>query len=131
MKAGAEKVWVGPIPSNVCGRTDHLPVNVPAGAYVLTADIVSALGEGNTIAGFYTLEDFLGKQRYIDDEPKTEVVVAGGEFVIDPQTIAYMIGGGDLEHGQEVLDGFIVKYCFRNRTIGTQILGAFGIIAQV
>ena len=116
MIAGAEKVWVGPIPSNVCGRTDHLPVNVPSGAYVLTADIVSALGEGNTIAGFDNLLRFFGKQFYRGG-PKTEVVVAGGEFVLDPQTIANRIGGGDLEHGQEVLDEFIVKY--RAKTIKT------------
>lgn len=116
MRSGAEKVWVGPIPSDVCGRTDHLPVNVPSGAYVLTADIVSGLGEGNTIAGFKTIQGFFGKQRYLGGET-TEVVVAGGEFVLDPQTIANRIGGGDLEHGQEVLDEFIVKY--RAKTIKT------------
>jgi hypothetical protein len=117
MQNAANKVWVGPIPSNVCGRTDHLPVNVPSGAYVLTADIVSGLGEGNTIAGFYALEGFFGKQRYQKGSPTTEVVVAGGEFVLDPQTIARRVGGGDLEHGQEVLDDFIVKY--REKTIKT------------
>ena len=42
----------GPIHSSVAGRTDHLPMEVPEGAYVLPADIVSALGEGNTMAGF-------------------------------------------------------------------------------
>jgi len=41
----------GPIMSSVNGRTDHLPMNVPDGAYVLPADIVSGLGEGNTMAG--------------------------------------------------------------------------------
>lgn len=42
----------GPIMSSVAGRTDHLPMHVPDGAYVLPADIVSGLGEGNTMAGF-------------------------------------------------------------------------------
>jgi len=115
MQAGAEKVWVGPIPSNVCGRTDHLPVNVPTGAYVLTADIVSALGEGNTIAGFDTLNKFFGKQQYVVGSPKTEVVVAGGEYVLTPQSIANRIGGGDLDAGHDVLDQFILKY--RAKTI--------------
>ena len=82
----AAKVWVGPIPSNVCGRTDHLPINVPAGAYVLTADIVSAIGEGNTIAGFETLNNYFGKQKY-NGGATTEVDVAGGEYIITPQTI--------------------------------------------
>lgn len=48
----SEKVHVGPIHSHVAGRTDHLPMNVPSGAYVIPADIISAMGEGNTMAGF-------------------------------------------------------------------------------
>ncbi len=33
------------------GRTDTINTNVPAGAYVIPADVVSGLGEGNTLAG--------------------------------------------------------------------------------
>ena len=47
-----EKIHVGPIHSPVAGRTDHLPMHVPSGAYVIPADIISAMGEGNTMAGF-------------------------------------------------------------------------------
>jgi hypothetical protein len=112
----AAKVWVGPIPSDVCGRTDHLPVNVPAGAYVLTADTVSATGEGNTIAGFKTLNKFFGRQTY-DGGPTREVVVAGGEYVVAPKTIEHFIGGGSLEAGQKALDSFMVLY--RKKTIET------------
>lgn len=46
------KLHSGPIHSMVAGRTDHLPMHVPSGSYVLPADIVSAMGEGNTIAGY-------------------------------------------------------------------------------
>lgn len=46
------KLHTGPIHSAVAGRTDHLPMHVQSGAYILPADIVSALGEGNTMAGF-------------------------------------------------------------------------------
>jgi len=46
------KLHTGPIHSPVAGRTDHLPVHVPNGSYVIPADIVSAMGEGNTMAGF-------------------------------------------------------------------------------
>ena len=46
------KMHTGPIHSAVAGRTDHLPMHVPEGAYVLPADIVGGFGEGNTIAGF-------------------------------------------------------------------------------
>lgn len=50
------KVHVGPIHSPVAGRTDHLPMHVPSGAYVIPADIISAMGEGNTMAGFKVAE---------------------------------------------------------------------------
>jgi len=38
------------------GRTDTLPINVPSGSYVLPADVVSGLGQGNTIAGAKVLD---------------------------------------------------------------------------
>lgn len=55
---------VGPIHSSVAGRTDHLPIHVPSGSYVLPADIVSAGGEGNTIAGFKVLRRTFGGEPY-------------------------------------------------------------------
>jgi hypothetical protein len=46
------KTHKGPIHSPVAGRTDHLPMHVESGSYVIPADIISAMGEGNTMAGF-------------------------------------------------------------------------------
>lgn len=46
----------GLVHSPVAGRTDRLPVSVPAGAYVIPADVVSGLGEGNTLAGAKVLD---------------------------------------------------------------------------
>ena len=46
------KIHTGPIHSSVAGRTDHLPVEVPSGSYVIPADVISGMGEGNTNAGF-------------------------------------------------------------------------------
>lgn len=37
--------------SSVPGRTDKLPISVQGGAYVLPADHVAALGQGNSLAG--------------------------------------------------------------------------------
>ena len=55
--AGMEnKIHVGAIKSAVAGRTDHLPMHVHSGSYVIPADIVSAMGEGNTEAGFKVAE---------------------------------------------------------------------------
>lgn len=49
---GGNRVHAGPIHSAVAGRTDHLPMHVASGSYVIPADIISAMGEGNTSAGF-------------------------------------------------------------------------------
>ena len=50
------KIHTGPIHSTVAGRTDHLPVHVPSGSYVIPADVISGMGEGNTNAGFKILK---------------------------------------------------------------------------
>ncbi len=41
----------GMIKSSIPGRTDKIPMDVPPGSYILPADIPSALGQGNTMAG--------------------------------------------------------------------------------
>jgi len=109
------KTHVGPINSLVAGRTDHLPINVPSGAYVIPADIVSALGEGNTVAGFRVLNDMFGVQK-LGDEPSVEIVAAGGEYVLSPESAA-RIGGGDMDCGHHCLDEFVKKY--RAKTVST------------
>lgn len=60
----AKKLHTGPIHSAVAGRTDHLPMHVPSGSYVIPADIVSALGEGNTVAGFKRIKRMFGGTPY-------------------------------------------------------------------
>lgn len=54
----------GPVNSSVAGRTDHLPLSVSSGAYILPADIVSAYGEGNTSAGFRVMKRLFGGTPY-------------------------------------------------------------------
>lgn len=41
----------GMIKSSIPGRTDKIPMSVPPGSYILPADIPSALGQNNTMAG--------------------------------------------------------------------------------
>lgn len=119
----APKMHVGPIHSPVAGRTDHLPMTVPSGSYVIPADIVSALGEGNTMAGFKVIRQMFkglpGEQAFASGgaaSPPVEIVAAGGEYVIDPMTVAE-IGGGHLETGHRELDGFVKS--MRAKTIQT------------
>lgn len=54
----------GLIDSHVHGRTDEIPLNIPAGSYVLPADIVSALGQGNTVAGAKAVQEILSDAPY-------------------------------------------------------------------
>jgi hypothetical protein len=58
------KVHSGPIRSSVAGRTDHLPIHVPSGAYVIPADIISGMGEGNTDAGFKVAKSIFSQPMY-------------------------------------------------------------------
>ena len=133
------EMHVGPIHSSVAGRTDHLPMIVPRSSYVIPADIISASGEGNTMAGFkhakrvFEGEPYAGTERPYSAPPTpygaelphrasggaesgVPIVAAGGEYVISPEAVA-KIGNGDMELGHAALDLFVKK--MRNRTIKT------------
>jgi len=140
-KAGAIKYHKGPIHSPVAGRTDHLPMHVKSGSYVIPADIISAMGEGNTMAGFKTARRIFGGTPYTgkggpygqsatpygaalpraaggetEGQSLVPIVAAGGEYVITPEEVL-MIGNGDLDLGHKILDHFVKK--MRAKTIKT------------
>jgi hypothetical protein len=137
-RATGGKVHAGPIHSAVAGRTDHLPMHVPSGAYVIPADIISAMGEGNTMAGFKVAKSIFsapfygaGDQPYTSDElpygmdaPRkagggeatVPIVAAGGEYVVHPRDVQ-RLGKGSLDDGHKVLDHFVKM--FRAKTIKT------------
>jgi len=135
IEGSTEKIHVGPIHSPVAGRTDHLPMHVPSGSYVIPADIISAMGEGNTMAGFKVANTIfskipnmsglpgadagLGLPHKADGgalEPPVPIVAAGGEYVIAPDDVVN-VGGGDLDHGHQILDSFVRK--MRAKTVET------------
>jgi len=108
---GRNIIHTGPIHSPVAGRTDHLPMHVPAGAYVIPAEEVAYLGEGNTLSGFKNITEMISK--YHDDGSHNAgnpvpIVAAGGEYVIPPYAVVG-IGGGDLNRGHRILDQFVMK----------------------
>ena len=136
-KAGKDRiVHHGPINVAIPGRTDRLPIHVYSGAYVLPADIVSGLGEGNTLAGNRVIEKMLldgslsGKSSggsavalqhaqklkdkygirgpYHEEDNLVPVIVAGGEYIIPPEKVQE-IGEGDMDKGHAVLDAFVVS----------------------
>lgn len=132
----------GFINSSVPGRTDRIPTSVMADSYVIPADIVAGLGQGNSLSGAHimdmvlktgpygaSLPDMRGRSN-IPAPPRPEqpfanggtsknakVVVAGGEFVVDPVTVM-RIGGGSMKRGHDRLDAFVKK--MRKHNIETQ-----------
>ena len=54
----------GMINSSIPGRTDRLPMSVRSGSYVLPADIPSALGQGNSMAGGKILQKMFSSGPY-------------------------------------------------------------------
>lgn len=112
MPQQVSKLHIGPIHSPVAGRTDHLPMHVPSGSYVLPADIVSSLGEGNTMAGFRAVKLMFKKAPYNAlatgghvGNP-VPIVAAGGEYVLSPEEVIWA-GGGDLDAGHSALDKWV------------------------
>jgi hypothetical protein len=125
---GMNKIHVGPIRSPVAGRTDHLPMHVHSGSYVIPADIISAMGEGNTEAGFkvantiFTPVPGMKGAPGMDAQlglpgkagggpiglgaPPVPIVAAGGEYVIHPDDVTH-IGGGNIDRGHKELDSFV------------------------
>ena len=108
---GATILHTGAIKAPVAGRTDHLPVHVPSNSYVIPADIVSAIGEGNTEHGFDIIDHMLkertgGKPPMFPAGNPVAVVVAGGEYVIPPEGVA-SFGNGDINAGHKALDDWV------------------------
>lgn len=104
------------------GRTDNLPINVPSGAYVLPADIVSGLGQGNTLAGAKALDAIFhetGVKTNAWRGPLLPIVAAGGEYVIHPLIVAHL-GDGVLKRGHNLLDRFVKDVRMKtHKTLGS------------
>ena len=102
-------VHSGPIVGHDGGRADTKPITVPAGAYIIPADVVSAFGGagGNTLAGMKALEQAFGRS----DPSRASggavpIKISDGEFVVAPDQVA-RVGGGDVETGHRNLDDFV------------------------
>lgn len=121
--------------SAVPGRTDKLPITVGGGAYVLPADHVAALGQGNSLAGANIANKMFKMGPYgtamggvrqarptiphlgrltkahggktHDHGQPTEIVAAGGEIVIPPHAIIAKFG--DLAKGHKALDQWVLN----------------------
>lgn len=118
--------------SSVPGRTDKLPISVKGGAYVLPADHVAALGQGNSLAGADIVNKMFKMGPYgmpaggvksakanvphlklradggeAEGGDGVPIIAAGGEIVIPPDRIADRFG--DVDKGHQALDQWVVS----------------------
>lgn len=127
------------------GRTDSLPHAVAADSFVMPADVVSSLGEGDTFSGGKIMDAMMhsmpggieapserGDGHGVPGIPrppaqpestggrahgpggKIPVLLANGEWLVDPATVA-RIGGGDVKRGHRVLRKLVLE--IRKRSI--------------
>lgn len=123
----------GLLRSPVAGRTDRLPIGVHSNSYVIPADVVSGLGQGNTISGGHLLDHMFGGMKplktghTIPKAPKSmmskggaagqvPIMAAGGEYIVHPDVVAHL-GDGNHRKGHRILDGLVKNV--RSHTIRT------------
>jgi hypothetical protein len=91
------------------GREDKLPVDVPSGSFVIPSDIVSALGQGNSLAGCKALDKTFGadnRQHRANGGQAVPILISDGEYVVAPEAVA-KIGHGDMDLGHKTLDALV------------------------
>lgn len=131
----------GFLSGSTSGRADTIKTSAPSGAYVLPADVVSGLGDGNSLAGAKIMDSVIksgpwgtplprgsrgsGPPRIRAPAPYAEprakggsvqkipVMLSHGEMVVAPEDVI-RIGSGNLKHGHEVLDAFVLEARKRN-----------------
>lgn len=70
----------GFIVSGVPGRTDRLPMSVQSNSHVIPADVVSGLGQGNSLAGAQLLEQALQLGPYGVKMPQANAMARHAEY---------------------------------------------------
>jgi hypothetical protein len=118
------------------GRTDAVTTQAPGGSYVIPAEVVAGIGEGNSLAGARFIQDAVSTGPWGTPLPRgggggrglphpvappvgragggglagepapVPVKLSDGEFVIHPDQVM-RIGDGDLKRGQLVLDHMV------------------------
>lgn len=115
------------------GRADKVHTFAPPGAHIIPADVISGMGEGNSLNGAIKMEKMLQSGPYgtapapmrrgsmgmpsrrgaghfarggSDDQ--TPVALSDGEFCVWPHWVAHF-GGGNPKEGKRKLNDFIVS----------------------
>lgn len=107
----ASRPTVGFLAGGTLGRADKVHTASPSGSYVLPADVVSAIGEGNSIAGAQKIQEMLGGGMVdggASPQDLTPVALSDGEYVVAPEEVQ-KLGNGNLKRGHRILDDFVLK----------------------
>jgi hypothetical protein len=102
------RVHVGPIIGDTGGRADKVNMSVPSGAYIIPSDVVSGLGEGNTLHGMKIIERMFphpGTKGTSKGEP-VPIAAAHGEVSISPEQLKAKFG--DVDHAHKIMDHWVV-----------------------
>lgn len=107
--------------SAIPGRTDRLAINVAHGSHIIPADVVSSLGQGNSLAGarhldmtLRALPQVFKRGGHVAPSPPPRVkghepiLAAGGEYIVPPEEVV-RVGEGDRDKGHKRLDKMIVS----------------------
>ena len=103
-RAKGGRVHVGPIIGETGGRADKVPMHVPEGSYVIPADIISGLGEGNTAAGMQAINKMFPTRRARGGA--IPIMAAHGETIISPDQLKERFGD-DLNHAHAIMDAWV------------------------
>ena len=102
-----EPLSSGPIVGNTMGRADLVNTRVANNSFIVPAHVVSALGEGNTMAGMAKLSKMfpsggVKRAKGGKSDGHVDVALSDGEFSIDPEHVL-KFGGGDMAKGHRLL----------------------------
>ncbi len=110
----AGRQTVGPLMGATGGRADKLPLDVPDHSHVIPADVVAALGQGNSTKGMEVLARMFPPDKAEAIKGRAvKIMASDGEFIVTPSNVLKK-GNGNIEKGHEVLDHFIVHTRKRN-----------------
>jgi len=124
----------GFLSGDTLGRADAVKTTSPAGSYIIPADVISGLGEGNSLAGAKIMQEILRSgpygtplppQRGGRGLPRPEarvpeakggkvkgnaghvpVLLSHGEYSVSPADVV-RIGHGSLKRGHKILDAWV------------------------
>lgn len=120
------------------GRADSLKTTAPSGSYVMPADVIAGLGEGNSLSGAHVMDMILrtgphgipmprgargmgpprpphaisyqakGGGVQYGSDAAVPVALSHGEYVVTPEQVA-VLGGGDVKRGHRILDELVME----------------------